>query len=139
MASKKVLVDSSLLYAFIDRSDRNHTQAVKLMEHFSTQGVYLFTSYYSLQEVYGAVNKQIGISIGIDFLESILGSNIEILFPQKSDLISAFKLLKTNRNHQLLFKEAMTATLMQKKGISQISTFTYWHNLLGTKVYLFGF
>lgn len=135
MASKKIYVDSSVLYAFIDRADRNHRQAVRFMEHFSNQGAFLYTNYYTLQEVYGVANKQIGIAVAIDFLESILSSNVEILFPQKTDLIASFKLLKSNRNQQILFKETITATLMQRKGINQICTFTYWHGLLGTKIY----
>ena len=44
MASKKVFIDSSVLYAFVDRANPDHVQSVKILEQLSLQGSQLYTS-----------------------------------------------------------------------------------------------
>ncbi len=136
MTSKKIFLDSSVLYAFIDRADTNHNQALKIIEQLSLQGVYLYTSIQAIQETYAAISQHLGAALSVEFLSTILESNIEILQPQKSDLSSALKIIKANRDKSINLRETLTATLMQKKGIITILTFTYWPNILGSKSYL---
>jgi predicted nucleic acid-binding protein len=135
MVSKKIFIDSSALYAFVDRSDINYQQSGKIIDQLAIQGAQLYTSLSAILEAYAAINSQLGTAVSFEFLQSILESNIEILYPQKADLIAASKLIKSNKNKQVGLKEALTATMMQKKGIYQIFTFSYWHNLLGSDTY----
>jgi predicted nucleic acid-binding protein len=135
MLSKKIYIDSSVLYAFVDRSDLNFAQSSKTLDQLAVQGAQLYTSISTILEAYAAINNQLGTAVSSEFLQSVLESNIEILYPQKADLIAASKILKSNKNKQITLKEALTATLMQKKGIYQIFTYTYWHNLLGSEAY----
>ncbi len=130
--TKKVFVDSSIFISFIDRAEANHPRAVKLIENFAKLGLNLYTSANNLHEVYSALSRETGISVATDFLQAILQSDIEIIFPQKADYITAYRMLKSNREKQLSLREVLNATLMQKRGINQISTFTFWHNLFGT-------
>lgn len=136
MASKKIYIDASALYAFVDRADPNHLDMVKAMEQLSIKEMHLFTSSQAVQDAYNAISRQLGDNLGLEFLQAVLESTTEILYPQKSDLISAYKLIKVNRGKQINLKVAVTAVLMQKKGISQILTFNYWQNLLGSTSYL---
>lgn len=136
MASKKIFIDGSIFYAFVDRADPNHPQAVKVLEYLSLQRVYLYTSLQAIHDSYSAISNQLGTTIGSDFLNAISESSIEIIYPQKADLVGAIRLLKFNPNKQITLKEVMSANLMQKKGITQILTFSYWHNLLGSNSYL---
>jgi predicted nucleic acid-binding protein len=135
--SRKVFIDSSVLYSFIDRADANHAQTVKTIEQLSLQEIALFTSLQAIQDTFNAVNRQLGSTLGYDFLEVITQSNIEILFPQKSDLITAHRIMKTNRMKQMSLKDVITAVLMQKKGIVRILTYTYWPNILGSESYFY--
>jgi predicted nucleic acid-binding protein len=136
MASKKVFVDASVLYAFIDRADQNHPQATKAIDYLSVQGSILFTSIQAVVETYTGINSQLGASIAVDFLQAIVESSMEVLYPQKADLLAANRILKTQRSQNLTLKEALTAAMMQRRGITQILTFTYWHNLLGSQTYI---
>lgn len=131
--TRKIFIDSSILFAFIDRSDKKHPQAVKAMESLAEQGFHLFTSSQNIYDTYNVLQREVGNSVAIDFLEASLQSGIEILFPQKADIISAFRVLKSNREQQIAFREALNATLMEKRNITNILTFSYWHNLFGTR------
>ena len=132
--SRKVFIDSSVLISFIDRSDSNHPKAIKTFENLAKLKYQLYTSSLNVSEVYAALSRETGISVALDFLQASLQSNIETLFPQKADLITAHRMLRSNRERQVTLKEVLNATLMQRRGISQILTFTYWHSLFGTYV-----
>lgn len=104
------------------------------MENLAHAGYQLYTSSLNVSEVYAALARETGITVALDFLQAILQSDIETIFPQKSDYITAHRMLRSNREKQITLREVLNATLMQKKGISKILTFTYWHNLFGTYV-----
>lgn len=132
--SRKLFIDSSVLVPFIDRGDTNHQKSVKLMEDLAKLHYQLYTSYQNVTETYATLTREVGISVASDFLHACLQSDMEILFPQINDLVTAHKVLKSNKDRQITLREAINATLMQKRGVSQILTFTYWHNLFGTYV-----
>lgn len=131
---KKIFIDSSVFLAFVDRADPNHSRAIAIIEKFAKQGYLLYTSAQNVTDSYVALTREINPAIGQTFLRSLLHSEIEIVFPQKSDFLTAYRILKHNRDRQISYKEAINATLMQKRGIDQVFTFGYWTNLLGTYV-----
>ncbi len=132
LQSKKIFIDSSVFIGFIDRADENHPKAVKTMENLARIGYQLFTSSINVSEVYAVLVRETSSLVALEFLQAILQSDIEILFPQKADYITSYRTVRSNREKQLTLKEALNATLMQKKDIFKIVTFAYWHNLLGT-------
>lgn len=132
LQSKKIFIDASVLIAFIDRADSNHPKAVKAMETLAQNKYHLYTSPQVIQDVYSAVSREIGVSVALDFLQATLQSAIEVIYPQKVDFITANRMIRSNRERQLALKETLNATLMQRRGVIQILTFTYWHNLFGT-------
>lgn len=136
MSSKKIFIDSSALYAFVDRADPNHSQSGKIIEQLSLQNMHLYTSIQSITDTYTALDRQLGGTLSLEFLQATIESTMEILYPQKADLVSAYKLVKLNKNKQVPLKEALNAVLMQKKSIGLVLTFRYWQNLLGSASYL---
>lgn len=129
---RKIFIDSSVLIAFVDRADPNNLKATKIMDDLATMGYKPFTSLQIIMESYEVLARDVGISIASEFLQNMLQSRVEILFPQKADLITTNRMLWVNREKQLNLHETLNATLMQKRGIMEILTFTYWHNLFGT-------
>lgn len=132
LQSRKIFIDSSVLISFIDRANTNHAKGVKAMETLAQLGYQLYTSSIVVSEVYTVISREISFSIALDFLRASLQSDIEILFPQKADLITANRMLRSNLERQLTLREVLNAALMQRKNITQILTFSYWHNLFGS-------
>lgn len=131
-ASRKIFIDSSIFIAFIDRGAPNHLKASKAIEDFASIGYRLYTSLQVVTDSYDLLSSDVGTTIALEFLQTMLHTGIEILFPQKADLITACRILSVNRDRQIPLSEALNATLMQKKGIVQILTFSYWNKLFGT-------
>jgi len=92
--SRKVFVDSSAFVSFIDRSDSNHSIIVKALETLAKNKCQLYTSLQVVQEVYATTSRDIGVSVALDFLQASLLSDIETIFPQKVDLITAHRMIK---------------------------------------------
>lgn len=131
-STKKLFVHSSVLAAFVDRGSSDNRKASKAIDDAAGIGCRLYTSPQVVSEAYDLLTPDVGITVSLEFLQTILQSGIEILFPQKADLITAYRILKTNRNEKLSFNEALNATLMQKKGIGEVLTFGSWNKLFGT-------
>jgi len=131
-AGRKIFIDISIFIAFIDRGAPNHLIAAKAIEDLASIGYRLFTSLQVATDSYTLLYRDVGATVAFEFLQTILQTSIEIIFPQKADLITAHRILRVNRDKQISISEALNATLMQKRGIGQILTFSYWHNLFGT-------
>lgn len=132
--SRKIFIDSSILIAFIDRGNRNHPRASKALGDLASIGYRLYTSVQVVTDSYILLSRDVGTAIALEFFQTMLQTGIEILFPQRADLITAHRILKVNRNGQISPNEALNATLMQKKGIAQVLTLSRWNNLFGTSV-----
>lgn len=129
---RKIFVDTSILIAFIDRGEHNHLKASKAIEDMASLGCRLYTSQQVVTDSYTLLSRDVGITVALEFLQIMLQSGIEILFPQKTDLITAHRILKVKREEQISLSEAVNAALMQRKGIVQILSFSHWNNLFGT-------
>src|SRR5689334_1678491 len=104
---RKIFIDSSVLIAFVDRADANHLKAVKIMSDLVSLGYQPYTSLQIITESYVVLAREIGISIGSEFLQTMLQSSIEILFPQKTDLITAHRMLRVNSDRQISLRETL--------------------------------
>lgn len=130
--SRKIFIDSSILIAFIDRGDPYHLKASKAIGDLASIGLRLYTSLQVVTDSYVLLSRDVGTTVALEFLQTMLQTGIEILFPQKADLITAHRILRANRSRQIPLSEALNATLMQKKGIVQILTLSSWNELFGT-------
>lgn len=130
--SRKIFIDSSIFIAFIDRGSPKHLKATKAIEDLASIGYRLYTSSDVITDAYDQLTHDVGTTVASEFLQTMLQSGIEILFPQKTDLVTANRILSVNRNREIALSEAVNATLMQKKGIVEILTFGFWNNLFAT-------
>jgi predicted nucleic acid-binding protein len=130
--SRKIFIDTSLLTAFVDRGNARHLRAAKSLEVTASIGYRIYTTPAIINEAYEELRRQVGTTVALEFLQTVLQSGIEVIFLQKMDLNAAYRILKVNRTEPISLTEALTAALMQRKGITQIMTFRPWHNLFGT-------
>lgn len=132
----KLFIDASMFLAFLDRANPNHIRAVTILENIALNHNHqLYTSLSNITETASIATYDMGLVIAQDFLESMLMSDIETIFPIRSDLVTAHKIIKSNRDRQIVLKEALNATLMQRKDISYTLTFGQWNNLFGTRIF----
>lgn len=130
--SKKIFIESSLFLAFIDRVNLNHSKAVETFEFLARQNYQVYTSSIVVLQTFNAIERDLGSTVGNDFLQAILESKIQILYSSESDFLSAFRYLKANPGYQSSLSSIINANLMQKHGISSVLTLDFWPNVMGT-------
>jgi predicted nucleic acid-binding protein len=129
--SKKIFLDSSVLYAFVNRAHPKHPQAAAYFRYFAQEKFQVFTSYPMVEAAYNEIYEKISPSLAKDFLRGISLSSINVLYPSDSDMKAALKTLINYRNTELTFTDSQTAVLANRNAISQIATFDYLHPLFG--------
>lgn len=135
MISKKVYITPSAFYAFIDRASLKHQEASAFFRFFGQEEYTLFTDSTTIEEVYNLVYKNMSPSLAKDFLRTIFLSNINIIYPEERDIKAALKTLTNYQSTDLTFNEALRAVLANRRGVSQIFTFDYLHQLFGLNVF----
>ncbi len=134
--SKKVFIESDMLYAFINRAHTKHAQAAAYFRFFAQEQYQIFASYNVLEETYKEIYERISPSLAKDFLRGISLSSINILYPTESDLKAALKTLINYRNTELTFNDSQTAVMADRNHINQICTFKYLHPLFGLSAFV---
>lgn len=132
--AQKLFIDSSFFLAFIDRANPNHIKTVRTFELLQQNHFKLYTSILVVITTFGRIERDLGGSIAIEFLQASLESSIAILYPTKQELIHAFRFLKTNSRSQVSMLEIINSKLMDKSGVSSILTYDLWRNTMGTSV-----
>lgn len=130
--SHKIFVESSLFLAFIDRANLHHPHSISILESLAKQKYQVFTSILVVIQVYNRAEKDLGTIIGLEFIQAILESNIQILYPSKSEVLAVFRFFK-NRQHLASFSEVLNSVLMDKQGVSFVLTYDSWANCLATQ------
>lgn len=133
--SKKVYLTSSVFIAFIDRADPKHEQASAFFRFFGLENYMLFTDIGSITTAYTEIYKEISPSLARDFLRTIMLSDINIIYPEESDIKNALKALINFGSTDLTYPGALIAVLANKRDISQICTFDYLHALFGQNAF----
>lgn len=128
--SKKVYIAPSVFLAFLNRADPKHPQATAYFRYFAQEKYKLYTDFLNVYEVVRQIYFQISPSLSRDFLKTIFFSNINVIYPQESDIKASLK-ITVNHSIDLTFEKALMATLANKNNISQICTFEYLQPLFG--------
>lgn len=135
LQSKKVFIESSVFYAFVNRADSKHPQAAAYFRYFAERKYQIFTSYPVIEEVYQQIYDKISPSLAKDFLRGVMLSSLNILYPSESDAKAALKTLINYQNTELTFRDSQTAVLSNRNYIPQICTFEYLHPLFGLSAF----
>jgi predicted nucleic acid-binding protein len=135
LISKKVYIAPSAFYALIDRAHPKNEQAAAFFRFFAERGYMLFTDTETLIETYKHIYKEISPSLSKDFLRTIFLGNINIIYPEESDIKAALKTLVNYQSTELTFSQSLRAVLANRRGITQVFTFDYLHPLFGISVF----
>lgn len=133
--SKKVFLSSDVFFAFIDRAHAKHEQASAYIRYFAQEEYFLYTDIVSLNLVYEQIYKDISTSLAKDFIKTISLSNINIIFPDESDLKATYKTIQLSNSTELTFVKALISVLSEKRNIGQICTFEYLQPLFGISLF----
>ena len=115
----KALVDSSFLYATVDRGDKNHLQVVGLLANL-TDNVFLPTTV--LEEVTYLLQARLGHVQVRYFIHQLHDSPLEIEVIRKTDLTRIYELIDQYADIKLDFVDASLVAVAERLKIQRILT-----------------
>lgn len=133
--SKRVYVSPSGFFALINRAHPKYNQASAYFRFFAQENYTLFTDSLTLSETYEQIYREISPSLAKDFLRTAFLGEINIIYPEESDIKAALKTLVNFQSTELTFNQALRAVLANRRGISNIFTFDYLHPLFGQTMF----
>lgn len=129
--SKKVYVESDVLYAYVNRAHPNHIQATGFFRYFAQEEFQVFTGYHVIEEAYNLIYSKISPTLASDFLKGISLSSINVIYPSEADLKFVIKTIVNYQNKDLTLRDTQSAVLANRNNIPQICTFDYLRQLFG--------
>lgn len=133
--SKKVYISPSVCYAFIDRLDPRHRQAAAYFRFFAQNNYQLFIDIIDISETYDKICKRMSPSVGKDFLRILFLSDINIIYPEESEIKTALKTLMNYGNEELRYEEALRSSVANRRSIPIVATFEFLHPLFGLETF----
>lgn len=135
MQSKKVFIAADGFISFIDRAHPKHLYATAQFRYFAQNNYQLYASVVSLNEAYHELYQMISPSVAKDFLRAMELTNINLLYPEESDVKRSLRSVATAQSPNLTFSTMLMATICNKKNIPQICTFSYFPSLFGLQTF----
>lgn len=133
--SKKVILAPDAVYAYIDRGSDKHQQAVAFFRYFSEQNYRVFLDVLSLNEVYNDIYKKMSQDLAKDFIRIISLSDMNLIYPDESEMKAAVKALINYRTLDLTFSQSVMAVVASRRSVNQVVTFSYLPSLLGMQTF----
>lgn len=123
MAGREVFVDTSGLYALIDRRDAHHAPARAAVERVLRAGRKLLATDYVVAETVNLANARGGTRVAIrvlDLTEQSAGIRIEWIGTGRFDATKAF--FRKHADHGYSFTDCTSFVVMRELSLSQALT-----------------
>lgn len=135
LPSKKVYLDSTCFIAFIDRAHIKYDQATAYFRYFGIEEYQLFTDPINLIQAYDKLYNDVSPSLAKDFMRVMALSNVNMIYPEDSDMKAALKAIVNFKTTDLTYPKALMSVLANKRGVPQICSFEYMPQLFGLTMF----
>jgi predicted nucleic acid-binding protein len=123
MAGREVFVDTSGLYALVDKSDTRHRQAREVVEKLLRAGRRLVVTDYVVTEAVNLANARSGSRVAVrvlDLVEQSAGIRIEWIESARFDKTKAF--FRRHADHSYSFTDCSSFVIMRELRLTEALT-----------------
>jgi predicted nucleic acid-binding protein len=123
MAGREVFVDTSGLYALVDKSDTRHRQAREVVEKLLRAGRRLVVTDYVVTEAVNLANARSGSRVAVrvlDLVEQSAGIRIEWIGSARFDKTKAF--FRRHADHLYSFTDCSSFVIMRELRLTEALT-----------------
>ncbi len=120
LQERSIFVDTSAFYAFLDRSDRWHTEAARTFEELAQERRSLFTSNLVVAETYVLARHGLGHAIANRWLDSL---DLNLILQTAADHHNVRVVLGRYEDKDFSYTDAASFVIMERRGIPLAFTF----------------
>jgi uncharacterized protein len=110
---KKVLADTTPLYAAFDPSDQYHGRSQSELQQFEQNQIGIIILYPTLLESYTLVMQRLGTKQALIFQQMLTGGS-ELINPTEPDYAEAISLVSDYPDQSITLVDALTATVAKR-------------------------
>lgn len=116
MVPEPVFVDTSALYALLDRDDAHHAQAGAAWSRLMDTETPLFTHSYVLVETFALVQRRLGLE-AVRALQHDLMPILDVVWVEEDLHRAAVEALLASRNRAVSLVDRASFALMRRRGL----------------------
>jgi len=123
MAASEVFVDTSALYAFVDKKDAHHPRASDAVRKLIKAGRRLIVSDYVIAETVNLANARSGSTVAtrvLDLIEQSSGIRIEWIDPVRFERTKTF--FRKHADHSYSFTDCTSFVIMRELRVTDALT-----------------
>ncbi|MPZ21493.1 MAG: PIN domain-containing protein [Luteitalea sp.] len=123
MAGREVFVDTSGLYALVDKNDAHHSPAKKVVKAFLRAGRRFVVTDYIVAEAVTLANVRSGAHVALrvlDLIEQSAGIRLEWVGPSRFDTAKNF--FRKHADHAYSFTDCSSFVVMRELRLTQALT-----------------
>lgn len=111
---ERVIIDTSAIYALLDRSDVNHLRAVELLKKMRSEGRVVTLTNFIVAETHALILARLGSGLARDWLKGLRWP-IERATPEDEE--RAKEIILTYKDKAFSYTDATTFAVMERTGI----------------------
>lgn len=127
-----VFIDTSAFYAFLDRSDRWHKEAVEGFKKLASERRPIYTTNLVIAETYALILVRLGLSVAQSWLEAL---RVNLFFQRREDHERVKALLLKYRDKDFSYTDGFSFLAMEELGIKTAFAFDPHFLQYGWQVY----
>lgn len=123
MAKRDVFIDTSGLYAIVDRRDSRHVEARDAVGKLVREGRRLIVTDYVVSETVTLARARSGAHVAVrvlDLIEQSAGIRVEWIGPPRFDAVKAF--VRRHTDHEYSFTDCASFVVMRDLRLTQALT-----------------
>lgn len=126
-----ILADTSAIYALLDRSDNNHTHAVRIIREIQHRGQEILMTNFTLAECHALLLRKLGTAISREWLQNNVWPVIRVT---EADEDMAKMIILGYRDKAFSYTDATTFAVMKRLQIKEAYTFDRHFKQFGLRV-----
>ena len=123
---RAVLIDTSALYALADEKDDRHDQSTQCLRLIAQFHLPVWVTNFIIAETHRLILHNLGITMGLSFLENIYDGSITVERAFEIDEQQATNYLRRFADQSISYTDATSYAIMKRLGIGKAFSFD-WH------------
>ncbi len=117
---ERILADTSFIYALLDRSDNNFTQAVASLRTLAEKRWEPFLTNFVVAEVYALILSRLGMDVAFSWLEKSIWPVERV---GAEDEVAAREILKRYKDKSVSYVDACSFAVLNRLGCRRVLSF----------------